>query len=246
MKLVSILLNTIDRFDLTVRCIGGALADCSCKYELLVCDNGSSDRRVVDYVKTLPGLVYHRLNESNEGCAQMHNQMLLRAKGDYFCLLDNDIELWNGWLDKLVEVYETVELSGIAAIHTTNLSPEQHPAENLNGIVVHPATPPKEDAVFGTRLFDRSVLKKVGYFCEDYGPYGLCDNEYNSRVYHSGFVNYYLDGPSAMHLGDDVGESSEYRRMKDESLRVASPKFLDNVRRYSETGNYYVPPPELR
>ena len=47
--LVSLLLNTIDRYDLTVKCIGGALANCGYSpIELLVCDNGSKDQRVIE------------------------------------------------------------------------------------------------------------------------------------------------------------------------------------------------------
>lgn len=254
--LVSILLNTIDRYDLTVKCIGGALANCGYSpIELLVCDNGSKDSRVVEYMRSL-NPSYLRMNERNEGCAQMHNQMLLRASGRYFCLLDNDIELYSGWLSDLVDSYRRMENAyiagvvrppGIAAIYTTGLSPEQHPAVCLpGGMVIHPAHPPKQDAAFGTRLFDRIVLGTVGYFCEDYGTYGLCDNEYNSRVYASGFINYYIEGPPANHSGVDVGENSEYRRMKDESLRIAAPKMNANLKRYEETGNYYLPAPEMR
>jgi glycosyltransferase involved in cell wall biosynthesis len=254
--LVSLLLNTIDRYDLTVRCVGGALANCGYSpVELLVCDNGSRDYRVTDWLLKLNS-AYLRINEKNEGCAQMHNQMLLRAAGQYFCLLDNDIELYPGWLSDLVDSYRRMEDAyiagivrppGIAAIYTTGLSPEQHPADCLpGGMVFHPAPPPKQDAAFGTRLFDRVVLGRVGYFCEDYGTYGLCDNEYNSRVYSSGFINYYIDGPPANHLGVDVGENSEYRRMKDESLRIAAPKLNANLKRYEETGDYYLPAPEMR
>ena len=244
--LVSILLNTIDRYYMTVKCIGPALERAGFAYELLVCDNGSSDRRVIDYIETLKP-VYFRQNQFNEGCGQMHNQMLLRAKGDWICLLDNDIEIYgDGWLRALVETYESVPNSGVIGIHTKKLCPEKHNAVNVNGVTIFEAIPPKEDAVFGTRLFGRNVLEKVGYFSEDYGPYALVDNEYNSRVHHSGFRNYYIDWPSGLHLDIDVGQNTPYRLMKDASMKRAMPIMAENMRRYFETKNFHIPPPAMR
>ena len=241
--LVSILLNTIDRYELTVKCIGSALATAGFPFELLVCDNGSTDARVAEYTRSLHP-TYFRVNGMNAGIAHMHNQMLLRARGDWFCLLDNDIEIrWNGWLAAMVNAYERVPLSGIQALYTAGLSPELHPEVEVCGVKIHPAVPPKEDAAFGTRLFGRKVLEKVGYFCEEYDPYSLADNEYNWRAYHAGFVNYYLGGPECYHLDLDVGQNTGYRRMKDESMRVAFPKFQANMERYKTTENYYLPPP---
>lgn len=231
---------------MTVKCIGDALKTAGHPFEFLCCDNGSGDRRVIDYIAGLEP-AYFRQNVSNEGCAQMHNQMLLRAKGDLFALLDNDIEIRrDNWLRDLVDAYNKIPNSGMIGIHTDNLCPEMHAPETIEGIVVHPARPPKEDAVFGTRLFGRAVLAKVGAFCEDYFTYSLCDNEYNTRVHHSGFMNYYISGPSGVHLGQDVGEQSSYRRMKDDCLRRAAPIMHQNLHKYFSTGNFYLSLPELR
>ncbi len=241
--LVSILLNTINRYDMLVMCVGQALCTAGYPFELLCCDNGSDDRRTIDYIASLQP-VYHRLNPTNEGCAQMHNQMLLRAKGKYFCLLDDDTEIsGDNWLAKLVEVYDAVQDSGVSGIHSLM---EFHDSEVVDGQTIRTAKPPIADALFGTRMFDRRVLDKVGYFCEDYGPYGLVDNEFNSRVHLSGFRNYYIDGIKAFHHGGDVGTDSPYRKMKDESMRIGSPIFIANMARRVADNDFYIPAPELR
>lgn len=246
LPLVSILLNTIDRYDITVNAIGNALDTAGTEFELLWCDNGSSDKRVIEYMRT-KNPVYERLNVTNEGCAQMHNQMLLRANADYFCLLDNDILIRrNNWLRDLLETYIAVPDSGMAGIHTDNLCPEQHAIETVEGRVIHTARPPKEDAVFGTRLFSRHVLNTVGFFSETFGVYGLVDNAYNSRVHHSGFRNYYIGGPSGLHMDMDVGHNTEYRRMKDAEMRKNGPVFQAEIGRMHAEKNFYLPPPELR
>lgn len=244
--LVSILLNTIDRYDITVNAIGEALSQAGWPFELLCCDNGSEDKRVIDYIAGLKP-VYHRLNPTNEGCAQMHNQMLLRANGDYFCLLDNDILIRrDNWLRDLMETYLAIPDSGMAGIHTDNLCPEQHAIETVEGRVIHTAVPPKEDAVFGTRLFSRHVLNTVGFFSETFGVYGLVDNAYNTRVHHSGFRNYYIGGPSGLHLDMDVCQQTPYRRMKDAEMRRNAPIFQAEMSNMMATKNFYLPAPALR
>lgn len=212
--------------------------------ELLWCDNGSTDERVIPYMHSLAP-TYARCNKTNMGCAKMHNQMMLRAKGDLLVFLDDDTELQQNWLLDMVETYEAVAPfieNGVAGIHSLL---DLHEPKALGDVVIHPALPPKEDAVFCTRMLDRQVIKKVGYFCEDYGPYGLVDNEYTSRVHHSGFTNYYIGSQRAEHLGWDICDGTEYRRMKDESMRAAGPIFLANMKRYFDTQDFYVPPPAL-
>jgi GT2 family glycosyltransferase len=246
---VSILLNTLDRYALTVRCIGKALADAGYPFEFIACDNGSQDKRVIDYINTL-NPAYFRLNETNEGCAMGHNQMILRSKGELLVFLDNDIEMQAGWLKSLVSSYEHIKSLGMAAgvsgIHSIGLGPVKHPPVNVGGLTIHPAIPPMEDAIFGTRMFDRAVLETVGYFSEGWGPYGLVDNAYNSRVHHSGFINYYVDFPSAMHLDLDMGQNTPYRKMKDEEMKKAGPLFVAEMARMGYEKNYYVPPPAMR
>lgn len=236
-SLVSIMVVTMDRHELASRCVPGALANCGHAHEFLACDNGSRDRRVVDLIAGLKP-VYHRLNETNEGYAPMLNQMILRAKGEFLCVIDPDIELPAHWLAKLVEANRAIPESGLASIHCVLCF---WPPRAINGIIVHPG-----DEVFGVKFFHRRLLDKVGWFCEDYVPYGVEDADYNLRCRETGLLNYYVDGMSANHLGGDCGDGGPYRRMKDESLKRVGPIFWANRDRYRTTGNYYVGPPEMR
>lgn len=244
MPKVAILLNTIDRYGLLDSCVGTALRSAGYAFDLFWCDNGSTDKRVIEYMRRFNPL-YERLNENNGGCAKMHNQMLVRAAFGYdmFCLLDNDIDIGrNDWLKELVETYEAIPESGVVGIHTQGIGADPYPPEIRNGITIHAYLD-----VFGTRLFSLKVLDKVGYFFEDYGLYGLVDNEFNYRAHSLGFLNYYLDGPSSKHLGADVSDSSDYRRMKDEAMRVAQPIYQERMARCLRNPmSLYVPAPELR
>ena len=89
------------------------------------------------------------------------------------------------------------------------------------------------------------MLNKVGYFWEEFSPYGNEDCEYNHRCTMAGFRSYYLAGYSSVHHGNDVGEQTPYRKMKWESLARASVVMDRRMKYFEETGDYYVGPPEL-
>jgi GT2 family glycosyltransferase len=84
-----------------------------------------------------------------------------------------------------------------------------------------------------------TLRNKLGKFCEDYGVYGLWDSDYSIRAAKAGFENYYIPGLKSDHFGNDVGENSEYRKMKDESLNKALPIFSKNREKY-EKGEVYI------
>lgn len=232
----SILLCTIDRLELTIKCVGNALATAGYPFELLSVDNGSTDIRVIDYVKSLTPR-YHKLNKTNLGYAPMLNTMLWHARGTYFCVIDNDIMLPNNWLKKLVEVNRAIPESGISGYHCVQTL---HPVEVRNGMEIHPG-----EAVHGIKFFSRSVLKNVGYFCEDFCPYGNEDVDYNRRCRLAGFTNYYLGGGDrAQHLGEDCSEKTPYRMMKWESLKHAADVLGQRFAYYDSGGSYYIGPPE--
>jgi len=57
----------------------------------------------------------------------------------------------------------------------------------------------------------------------------------------AGLQNIYLDRLTTEHKGDDVGEKSEYRKMKDDALTVGRPIFKANVERYNATKEVFIP-----
>lgn len=207
MKL-SICAITLDRFEISSEIIPDTLKKCGVgDVELLVCDNGSQDKRIIESISKIPLLSYHRLNSQNEGVGRAFNQLMLRAKGEYIALIGNDIIMQTAWANDAIRCLERVSNSGIAAIHCV----EQLPPITIHG--VH-----ESDKVFGPWIFHRSLIEKIGMFHEGYFPYGLEDTDFNLRSHFSGFVNFYVPNQKAKHVGHDVDEKSEYREMKNKSL----------------------------
>lgn len=233
---VSILMNVIDRHKLTKKCVDRALACAGYKdWELLICDNGSKNKNIIRYIRNLKP-AYFRENKQNEGNYQMLNQLLLRAKGDAFCVIGPDIWQPDNWLLSLVETYFAIPNSGIAGIHCVM---QDGILKYVNGIKIMVT----DGAIFGSAFWSREILNKVGYYCEDYGFYGLGDSDFGMRVQLAGYTNYYLHGMRSVHLGHDIKEGSEYRKMKWECLKKHKSILQANLSRYKETGKFYVGAP---
>lgn len=231
MQKVSILLLTIDRYDLTREYVGNALRDAGYPFELCVTDNGSTDKRIIEWVEQQNPKVFFK-NEENKGTTQSLNRMIEANPSDAWVFIGNDIELPKDWLKKLVETSEKIPQSGVVGI---NWRPIEFEKVDINGTEVL-----LSGNTFGTMFITKQTRDRVGKFCEDYGTYGLWDSDYSIRCNLAGLVNYYLCGVRSEHKGNDVEETTPYRLMKNASISKAKPIFEENVRRYKETNNYFI------
>jgi glycosyltransferase involved in cell wall biosynthesis len=230
--MVSILLLTLDRLEHTKKYVPQALETAGTPYELLVCDNGSSDPGVNEFIKTLNPKLHIR-NHENKGVYTGLNSLLQWATGDYFVKIDNDIELPNNWLKLFTDTYKRIPNAGMAGIHTVELLPDP---QVVNGVTIHPS-----GKTYGTMFWSKKVFDKVGFFNEKFNPYGLGDSEYMVRIEKSGFMNFYLHNVSAVHRGFDGGSPTPYRKMKSASCSKNIPIYDAAFREYDRLNNYYLP-----
>lgn len=229
---VSILLLTIDRSKLTKHYVGQALERANYPYELCITDNGSTESEIFEWCQAQNPKIYIK-NGYNGGTAQSLNKMIELNPSDYYAFIGNDIQLPQDWLKKFVEHAEAIPQSGVIGIDWRGKAKE-YDLQTINGkqILV-------SENAFGTTFISKKVREKVGKFCEDYGVYGLWDSDYHFRCRQAGFINYYLNGLTSHHFGDDVGQDSPYRRMKNESLSKAKPIFDENWKKYQK-GDYFL------
>jgi hypothetical protein len=66
------------------------------------------------------------------------------------------------------------------------------------------------------------------------------DADYCYRLVKSGLKNYYLPNLKSEHIGHDVGDGSEYRRMKDEGLNKSGEIWAKAIEHYEKNNNYYL------
>ncbi len=240
----SILLLTIDRFDETVKTINQNFSNHGFKgeIELLWCDNGSKDKRVIDFISKQKNLVYSRLNKVNEGVARSFNQLIIRSTGDFIYFMSNDILLPPNWLGKMAEAAFKVPRAGIVGIQCT-VPP--NPVSRKHGLDAHWVTMgvPGTHAIFGPMGITRECLNDVGGFAEAYETYGCEDSDFNWRVFHAGRDSFYIPNCKSVHIGNDAGSKSDYRKMKDEALKKS---FQVMQSRSVGPSNFKEPLPEKR
>jgi glycosyltransferase involved in cell wall biosynthesis len=88
----------------TKKCIESVVANTKFPYKLILVDDGSSNN-CSTYMKSIKGANYIRIDK-NSGVPKSRNRAMRVAARDeeveYICLLDNDTEVYDGWLTKLI------------------------------------------------------------------------------------------------------------------------------------------------
>ncbi len=102
--LVSIVIPTYNRGDLTVKCIQSIYKNTrGFAFETIIVDNASADG-TRDFLQKVGHIVRTILNPTNLGFARACNQGAAAARGRYVLFLNNDTEVHPGWLGPLVEI----------------------------------------------------------------------------------------------------------------------------------------------
>lgn len=167
------------------------------------------------------------------GIAAAINEGLEKTK-DYDAVVtcSNDILMPDNWLKRMVAVVSEIENTGMCGIYCVE---SQGELSEVNGHLIH-----KTFTAFGNVLIPRKAIDTIGKFNEDYDPYGMQDADYAYRLNATGFTNYYISGLTSNHVGHDVGDGTDYRKMKDEGLALSDAKWQKWTKQYDETKNYYL------
>lgn len=229
MKVACIFL-TLDRLELSIRCIQNNFYNSQLDADVFLIDNGSSPE---NYERTKAAYPHWKKTyqfKKNKGIAAAINKGISFAKGyDAIVTLANDIIMPAGWLRAMVEHATRIENTGMIGIHCVESLPP------LSAKGVHEIYTP-----FGNVLITRKAIDKVGGFNTDFGSYGMEDADYAHRLHYAGgFVNYYLPDLKSEHIGHDVGVDTTYRKVKDESLAKAGDVMAIALKKYKK-GDYFI------
>lgn len=132
-------------------------------YQFVVIENGSQSERL----KSLADIYIYK--EKPIGYARAVNIGLALADGDYLLIANNDLELPDGWFEKMIEDYQ----GGI-------LSPMDQEWKNPEPRIY------EDQHWFSLVLMDRPTFIKVGYLDQSIN-YRFHDQDYSIRVKKAGF-----------------------------------------------------------
>jgi GT2 family glycosyltransferase len=102
---VTIVIPTRNKRALLETCLGSlrpALEKRNC--EIIVVDNGSSERDTLDYLESIDGVAAKVMRiEGDFNFARLNNMAAAAAEGEFLCLLNNDVQALDGnWLDEML------------------------------------------------------------------------------------------------------------------------------------------------
>lgn len=246
---VNIGMVTYNRLEFTRQSIQSVISKTAFPFVLTVVDNNSTDG-TVEYLKALKekGIIKNLvLLNKNVGIAKASNLAWhLEPRAGFYLKLDNDIVIQkHNWLKNMVDVLIHVPEIGIIGY---NFEPKSHPRVMVKGYKLR-----QKNTLGGACvLIPKSTEKRLGYWCEAYGPYGEEDADYSYRNRLSGFQSFYMEDENiGLHLpagkaahidknsyaaadGKEEIEQKQYRQWKDQCRR-------NNVHggRYPQNKNAY-------
>ena len=175
--------------------------------EMVWVDNGSTEdnRCAINKVVSCSPSLTKVLNYKNLGVDVGYNRAIALSKSDWILITGCDRLMFDGWLSKIAKILSenpNVKVLSIYSNHIEKL-PERvrGPIFEMSGYKVCKAMP------FGARIFHRDLLKKAGYFREDFGLYGYSDIEFAERQMRvcdeNGWEYLAFTDEYAKHLGDE-------------------------------------------
>lgn len=195
---VSIIIVTHNQVEYTKECIASIKDWTTVPHRIMVVDNSSTDK-TRSYLKGLPGIDV-LLNEENAGFPAACNQALNRADGDYVLLLNNDVVVTEGWLDRLVDVAEPDPAIGVVGPITNSISGIQIDKEARYGSIkeMHKyaravrkknrgETAASPRVAFFCTLIRKEVIDRIGGLDERFSPGNFEDDDFCLRAQLAGF-----------------------------------------------------------
>ena len=183
MKSISLVIALYNQVHYTRRCIESIIRCTPAPYELILIDNGCVDG-TADYLRDIPATVI--TNETNLGCAKAWNQGIRASRGEVVGILNNDIVVTPGWIEKLLAFME----GGSHAIVCPSaregpLDYDLHAYARLFTAACAQAV--RRDLYAPCMVIDRSVFNRVGLFDEGFSYGGCEDTDFRWRAEQAGF-----------------------------------------------------------
>lgn len=255
MKTVSLALLTWNRADVFLDTMNVSLRNGGMAFdEIIWVDNGSEPDQYAmmeKFMAEFPNVTKVRYHK-NTGMAQGFNTTLCLSRSDYIVLTGPDVYHPDGWVKLFYDYMETLPDAGIVAQYTVPIEsvPERYRAsreiEIVNGLPVLRAMPMDHYCI------RRSIFQTVGYWREDFGPYGWSDVEWLYRCEKMlptmGLNCYVIPGVKSNHLGSEGayefkpgnGDTEDYHAWKNKEAH--KPSNIDLIKKCRAAGHPHYSP----
>ena len=223
----SLVMLARNQLDFTRSCIDSIFANTKTSFELIVVDNGSTDG-TQQYLETLVAAnkpVRVIANPVNLGFGAGNNQGMAIARGQFIVLLNNDLVVTQGWLERMIGHAERQEHIGIVGPVSNNVSGPQHlpnldftDYQQMHAHATHVAETQAGKGFMLPRVvgfcmvIKRAVIDAVGGFDEDFGLGNFEDDDLCWRAITAGYGCFVASDTYIHHYGSRtfVGEKIDH------------------------------------
>ncbi len=165
--------------------------------EVIYVDSASTDR-TIELASQYPITIIQLSNDQRLTAAAGRNTGYRHSSGRYLLFLDGDMELWEGWIEKALDIFtkrpEVGGLTGIVIDKPVDTQPHQITDYQPSAYGTETETILQTG---GAALFPRAVLEQVG----SYHPFIYSDEEPELclRIRHAGYVLLRIKHPISYH-----------------------------------------------
>lgn len=239
-ELVSIVVPNFNQLKYTKQFVDSVFENTSNEFELIIVDN-ASDKETNKYLKELSRKQNVKVifNKENLGFPKAVNQGILKTKGQYILIANNDIIVTKDWLTKMLEVAAknnqiglvgpiSNAVSGIQIDREANYTSvkEMHnyakgiSFKNKNQILEFPRL------AFLCTLVKKEVIDKIGGLDERFSPGNFEDDDFCLRAQLTGYKTVIVKDVFIHHYGS-VSFKQNGEKEYGERLKINEQKFIN-------------------
>ncbi|MEW6517299.1 MAG: glycosyltransferase [candidate division FCPU426 bacterium] len=245
---VSMVMLTRNQQEYTRKCLESIFKHTQQPYEIIVVDNGSTDG-TPEFIR---GLAPQRpeacrrleliANAENRGFAVANNQGLAAGRGAFRILLNNDVVVTPGWLERMLAVFQRSAAIGLVGPMSNCVSgPQQVPApgyqtETLEGLDNYARlfarqrsgrARPSWRVVGFCMLIREQVIEKIGGLDPRFGLGNFEDDDFSLRASLAGFESWIAEDCFVHHFGSRTfsGERIDYRQSLQSNWEIFKRKW---------------------
>jgi len=244
---VSIIILTLNQVEYTRKCIESIFKHTHVSFEVIVVDNGSSDE-TLEYLNSLKekNCKHQKItiisNNKNLGFAGGNNLGLGVSRGNYLLLMNNDIVVTPGWLERLINCAERSPKIGIVGPMSNNVSGPQvirnieYNTETLEGLETFSEKLAEENALKSHQilrvvgfcmLIKRKVICKIGGMDQRFGLGNFEDDDFSLRAALAGFESWMVEDCFVHHYGSRtfIGEKIDHAKSLHKNWEIFKEKW---------------------
>ena len=246
-KIISIIILTYNQIEYTKKCFESIFKYTSVPFELVIVDNGSTDG-TVEYLESEILNKFNDVrikiikNKENKGFAGGNNQGIAASSGEYILLLNNDVVVTPGWLERMIFCCEKRTEIGIVGPRSNYVSGPQlvesvdYNLDSLLGLKRFSKKFATINANKSTQLLrvvgfcmliKRSVIDRIGGMDDRYGIGNFEDDDFSIRAAIAGFESWMVEDCFVHHFGSKtfMGEKIDYRKSLHKNWEIFKEKW---------------------